>query len=268
MSLKRGYLFLGLVAITLFLGSCGVINSNMMFKTPKDGSFHYDSIPMRPTEDYTISVDDKLTFSLHPNSGRALIEGLTGTNTYDVNLNSRGAMVGQSGIFVDYVVTSEGIVDFPIIGEIKMLGLTVEQCVDTLEVLFSQQYQKPYVQVKITNRRCIVFSGNGNDASIVPLVNNNTSLLEVIAMTGGISPRGKASIVKVMRKVNGIREIYLIDISTIEGLKYADMIIQGNDYIYIEPKPQLIIGGLAAAAPVTSLISSIALIYTVLTKFK
>ena len=81
----------GVLFLALMLGSCA-INSNMMFKIPKDGSFKYDSIPIRPVENYKISIDDKLTFNLSTNKGKNLIEGLTGTSVYGeaVNQNSTG----------------------------------------------------------------------------------------------------------------------------------------------------------------------------------
>ncbi len=258
----------GIIFLALSLGSCA-INSNMMFKIPKDGSFKYDSIPLRPTENYKISIDDKLTFALSTNGGKSLIEGLTGTNAGGIvsnqNINYNNIGGGLQNIFL---VKTDGFVEIPILGNLHVQGLTIQQCEDTLESLFKSQYQDPFVQLKITNRRCVVFSGNGSSATIVQLENSNTTLLEVLAMTGGITPRGKARFVKVMRKVGSKREIYLIDVSTIDGLKYADMIIQGNDYIYVEPRMQLIQGALAEWAPIASLISTILLTFTFYSKFK
>ena len=238
----------------------------MMFKTPKDGSFKYDSIPMRPYEDYKISIDDKLAFDLNTNGGKNLIEALTQTS---VEGSGRGSGNGINNNINnrEFLVKSNGTVDIPIIGDLYVVGLTVQQCEDTLENLFKDQYQAPYIQLKVTNRRCVVFSGNGNSASIVPLQNANTTLLEVLAATGGISQRGNARLVKVFRKVKEKREIYLIDISTIDGLKYADMVIQGNDYIYIEPRSRIIMGAIAEFAPISSLISSFAVIYTLIKKY-
>lgn len=246
------------------LGSCA-INSNMMFKTPKDGSFVYDSIPLVPKEDYKLSIDDKLVFNLTTNRGKSLLEGISGTLTQsgaNSSSNSRGGANG--GNMNDYIVRSDGYVELPVLGDVKVQGLTIKDCEDTLEQLFKYQYQEPFVQLRVTNRRCVVFSGDGNAATIVTLENINTSLLEVLAKTGGISQRGKSRIVKVMRKVDGKREIYHIDISTIDGLKYADMIIQGNDYIYVEPRPQIIRGALQEWAPIASLASSLTLIFTIL----
>jgi polysaccharide export outer membrane protein len=156
--------------------------------------------------------------------------------------------------------------EFPIIGEVKVEGLTVAACEDTLEAHFSAQYQEPFVQVKITNQRVIVFPGNGGDARVIPLINNNTTLMEAIAQAGGIAERGKARSVKVMRREGGQRKIYSIDLSTIDGLQYSDMIVQGNDYIYIEPNPELTKGVVRELAPVLSIFSSALIIFTFLTQ--
>lgn len=255
--LKKTVKLISVVGFFAMLNSC-VINSNMMFKTPKDGSFVYDSIPLKPKEDYKLSIDDRLTFTLNTNDGKRLIEGMSGTSTLTVRNNNGGEGNG-------YVIRSNGFIELPVLGDLYVEGLTIKQCEDTLEYLFQSQYQDPFVQLQVTNRRCVVFSGDGSAASIVLLTNINTTLLEVLAKTGGISPRGKSRIVKVMRKVGDKREIYHIDVSTIDGLKYADMIIQGNDYIYVEPRPQLIQGAMREWAPIASLGSSLILIFTILT---
>ena len=260
----KGIIVFTLLTLVVLVSSCG-INSNMMFKTPKDGSFVYDSIPLRPLEDYKIAVDDKLTFTLRTNDGKSLIEGLSGTITKFDNINtSSGAAGSNIGNNSEYVVRSDGYVEFPVLGDVYITGMTIKQCEDTLERLFESQYQDPYVQLRVTNRRCVVFSGDGSAAKIITLSNLNTTLLEVLALSGGISPRGKSKVVKVMRKVGEKREIYHIDVSTIEGLEYADMIIQGNDYIYVEPRAEIIRGAMQEWSTVASLVSSVSLIFTLI----
>ncbi|MFN5912636.1 MAG: polysaccharide biosynthesis/export family protein [Bacteroidota bacterium] len=240
---------------SLLLSSCG-INSNLMFKEPKGYQAATDSIPLHPTEAYRISVDDKLFFTLAANDGKRIVESLSGVG---------GASQGANQV-QEYVVRKNGMAEFPIIGEVKVEGLTVAACEDTLEAHFSAQYQEPFVQVKITNQRVIVFPGNGGDARVIPLINNNTTLMEAIAQAGGIAERGKARSVKVMRREGGQRKIYSIDLSTIDGLQYSDMIVQGNDYIYIEPNPELTKGVVRELAPVLSIFSSALIIFTFLTQ--
>ena len=264
---KYKFLF-GLTFLLLSFNSC-IINREMMFKTPKDGSFKYDSVPLYPYEEYKIAVGDKISFDLNTNGGKNLIEGLTQTAVEGSARGSGGSVsAGASTNYArEFIVKLDSTIDLPVLGELKLVGLTMQQCEDTLESLFKDQYQEPFVQLRVTNRRCIVFSGNGNSATIVNLTNPNTTLLEVLAMTGGIHVGGNARLVKVMRKVKGKREIYLIDISTIDGLKYADMIIQGDDYIYIEPRTRLIQGAIAELAPILSLLSTFAVVYTLIKKY-
>lgn len=254
--LSKIYIFL-LLYLMLILSSCG-INSSIMFKTPKNTNFKYDSIPMRPKEDYKIARDDKISFTISNNHGHRIIEnqsGIGGINTTSVQ-----------GKEFEYLVKSDGSVELPIIGNLIVENLTVNQLEDTLAKKYSIEHQHPFIQVSVTNQRVIVFPGDGGEAKVIPLKNNNTTLMEAIAEAGGITDRGKANTIKLMRRVNGKREVYLFDLSTVEGLKYTDMIVQSNDYIYIEPHPQLAREALSQITPFLAIVSSLVVVLTVLTR--
>jgi len=236
--------------------SCG-INSNLMFKTPKGVEEKSDSIPLRPLTEYTISRDDKFSFTLYTNGGKRIVENMAGMN------ETQGTFVTP-----EYLVRANGIAELPLIGEINVAGLTVQQCEDTLAHRYAKEYQEPYVQVKLTNQRVIVFPGNGSAAKVIPLQNNNTTLMEAIALAGGIADRGRADKVKLMRNLGTTRVVYVLDLSTIDGLKYADMIVQANDYIYVEPAEQVGREAVKSAAPIVSLLSSALIIFTVFSTLK
>lgn len=241
----------------LFFTSCGV-NSNIMFKTPKGVEYKYDSIPMRPTEEYRISPDDKIAFTISNKQGHKIIENQTGVGGLNpLPMNARD---------MEYIVKPDGYVELPVIGNVHVEGLTITACEDTLAKLYSKEHQDPFVQVRVTNQRVIVFPGDGSDAKVVPLVNTNTTLMEAIAQAGGITDRGKANTIKLMRKIKGKREVYLIDLSKIEGLHYTDMIVQSNDYIYVEPNPRLAREVVAQITPFVTVLSSLVIVLTVLNK--
>jgi polysaccharide export outer membrane protein len=245
-----------LVLLTIWLfQSCGV-NSNIMFKVAKGEIVQTDSIPMTPNADYTISMDDKLKFSLSTNRGTKIIESMSGIREG----------TGENNGMAEYIVRRGGDVELPVVGSVHVEGLTVAECEDTLQKLFSKEYKEPFVQVQITNQRVIVFPGNGADAKVIPLINANTTLMEAIAQAGGITERGKANSVNLIRRENGERKIYKIDLSTVQGLRYVDMVVQANDYIYIEPKPDVAKETVKEIAPIISILSSALLIFTVLTK--
>ncbi|MBP6089889.1 MAG: polysaccharide biosynthesis/export family protein [Crocinitomicaceae bacterium] len=225
-----------------------------MFKSKDEKYATVDATPMKPSSDYQISVDDKITFSLSTNNGTTIIESLSGINKELQTTNQQ----------LDYVVRQDGTVELPILGNVYLKGFTVIQAEDTLQKLFAKEYNNPFVQLKITNQRVIIFPGGGSDARVIPLLNSNTTLMEVIAQAGGIAERGKANTVKIIRRENGERKMYKIDLSTVEGLKFVDMVVQANDYVYIEPKAAITRGVVTEIAPVVSILSSALIIFTVI----
>ena len=252
MRLKNRSVFFMFFTALILLQSCG-INSNLMFKQDKEERSEVNSskIPLQPMLESKISPNDKISFILSANNGEEIIEGLTGISS------ENAASFGD----LTYVVQSDGTIDLPILGKVAVVGLTITECQDTLKHYFKSSYNDPFVQVKIENQRVIVFPGDGSSASVIQLENPNTTLMEVIAASGGIPARGKANTIKIIRKVNGKREIYIVDLSTIDGLKYSDMIIQSNDYIYIEPAAELAKEIVRDLAPILSLLSSAIFIF-------
>ncbi|HLW29851.1 MAG TPA: polysaccharide biosynthesis/export family protein [Brumimicrobium sp.] len=245
--------------ISLALSSCGV-NSHIMFKTTKEDVI-VDNIPISPSDAYRLAPDDKFSFIMYVEGGKRIIDLGSGINTGDDAQT-------QSSVQIEYLVRNDGKVDLPILGLVDVFGLTIIEVQDKLRELYAVNYIDPFIQVEVTNRRVIVFPGTGGDAKVVPITNNNTTLMEAIALAGGITERGKANKVKVMRQTKEGREVYEIDLSTIGGLKYADMIVQSNDYIYVEPAKQLTRELLKEATPIISLISSAIVIISVILTLK
>lgn len=263
--LKKNYFF-ALIIVLLSLTSCG-INSDIMFKSPKgenqkNNSKYYeivnpDSLPREREEDYRMAVDDRITITVSPNDGKQIIESVTGTNSTGQG-NQTGSTIFRN---MEYVIRTDGFVNLPIIGDIKLSGLTLKQAEDTLKKAYSNYYIDPFVIVRVTNKRVIVFPGEGGDAKVIYLQNNNTRLMEVLAEAGGLSTRGKSKSIKLMRFVGSKRVIVPIDLSTLDGLAYADIIVQGNDYIYVEPHPRVVRQALQQATPFLSFVTTILLLF-------
>jgi polysaccharide export outer membrane protein len=74
-----------------------------------------------------------------------------------------------------------------------------------------------YVIIKVTNRRVFVFKGGGG--LVVNLNESPTSLIEVLAKSGGLDRTLKAYKIKIIRGDLKNPEVQLVDLSTIEGAK-------------------------------------------------
>jgi polysaccharide export outer membrane protein len=241
------------VAALLLLQSCKLwknVNSNQMFRIPKDGSFQFDTLQMQPSEDYKIGPGDRFSFFFSTNNGEKVINALSGVSGLG------GQAAGQMLNVMDYLVRRNGTVELPVIGIYPVAGLSVLELEDSLIKILSKNFQSPFVQIRLTNQRVIVFPGRG-DAKVIVLPNVNSTLLEVIALAGGIGNDSYSNSIKVMRRnKSNKREVYKIDLSTIEGVRAAEMIVQSNDYIYIDYKPRIASGILSETAPWISLFTT------------
>ena len=224
-----------------------------MLRTPKD--YKYAASPdSTNAAEYRISPNDIIEFSLYSNDGFKLVD-LTSLNTN----NSTGFRIANG---TEYLVEPSGEVKLPVLGKIKINGLTIREAQSLLEEKYASYYIRPYVMMKIINKRVIVFPGSAGDAKVIPLLNNNTTLIEGIALAGGLADDGKAKMIKLIREKKGEHEVYLIDLSVVEGIKQASMVLQANDIIYVEPRRKYAIRFLQEAAPVISVITSAFILYS------
>jgi len=258
--MKINYIYIVMsIGLLLAIQSCG-INSNLMLKTPKDYVFdelNVDSANAAKNE-YIIQVNDIIKFNFYTNNGQRVLEVAASSSAKSaVQVNS-----------LSYTIMADSLVKLPSVGELNIVGKSIREAELFIENKFSDLYIDPFVQVSVENKRVIVFPGSGGDSKVIILKNNNTTLLEVLALAGGITERGRASKIKLMRGDEGNKKVYLIDLSTIEGLQYTDLVIQNGDYLYIEPVPELGKELLKEIAPLVSIISSAAVIISVLTLFK
>lgn len=246
-----------------------------MLKIPADYPYAKfpDSVKVEP---YKIAVNDIISFSLYTNDGfkMATISGYA---------EGSAGGAGAAGA-TTFKVRSNGKIKMPVLGELDVLGLTVKQAEELLEEKFKQYFVNPFVILEITNKRIYLFRG-GVSANIVTLENENTTLFEVLAKAGGVaggtgssnaaSSNGGGGAMNYANKIKIIRgdlkkpDIYLVDLSKIDGLKDADIVMQANDIVYIEPVinyPYTITSDITSFTGLITSILSIAVLYSVLTK--
>ncbi|MGB0170796.1 MAG: polysaccharide biosynthesis/export family protein [Flavobacteriales bacterium] len=243
-----------LVLSTLGWTGC-TINRNIMFRPPSDFAFD----PFNPISDvnYRIAPNDLISFQLYANKGERLLSMTAGTTAGGVNgQGGNMQMMNQNNRFV-YEVRPDGTVELPELGPVQLSGLNIDEAETKLEKAYSENYKDPLALIEVTNQRVLVFPGEAGVASVVSLTNPNTSLLEVLALSGGIRGRGDARNVKLIRRGERRPTIHQFDLSTIDGLQYANTTVQAGDIVYVEPLPQYASEVLADIAPVLSLLGTI-----------
>ena len=251
----RFYKYFFLLLIVFCFSSCKVFRSNLMLKTNKDYTFDkiVDSLSK---QDYKIDANDIINVRIFSNDGFKIID-LANSNQM------------SRWIDLDYVINRDGTCKLPLIGRVKLAGLSIREATEYLEQIYADYYVKPFVYMTVTNKRVIVFPGNGGTAKVLNLTNNNTTVVEALALTGGISEDGKAYKVKLIRnQENQKPKVYLMDLSKIEGVAVGNTVVLAHDIIYVEPRYRLAKTLVAEITPIVSLISSTFLLYAFIKNVK
>lgn len=237
-----------IACISCLFQSCKVLYPNLMFKQ-KD--YQYFELAQKEIEQYIIQPGDELTIKIYSRDGFKLVDVI----------NSPTAGSGQSTS--TYIVDKEGFAKIPVLGDFYVKGYTESELERVLEQKFAGLFVDPYVVLNVTNRRAIVF--RGSTAKIVNLNRTPTSLLEVLGAAGGLDGNLKAYKIKIIRGDLKNPEVHLIDLSTLEGVRKTDLIVQGNDIIYIEEKRRVVSDVMNEFLPYFSALSTLSAFIALIT---
>ncbi len=237
----------GFVLMLLAVGSCKSYKENILFKVEDDEMEELSKVVVEIQENYTVGPDDHLQIEVFTNKG----EGLIDPN----NALSKGKNTDIAATRPFYVVKADGTIVLPIIGSTKLGGMNIPQVNKHLQEKFSIYYKDPFVQTKYLNKRVIVLGAT--EGKVIPLDNEGMNLLEVLALAGGVNNDAKGSNIRLIRGDLSNPQVQVIDLSTIAGMKRANLEIQPNDIIYIEPVRRPFAESLKDIVPILSLLTSV-----------
>ncbi len=274
--------------ISLF--SCAGYQNNILFRTGEDFDNNaFDEVKAKAEQNYRLAPFDYITIQVFTNDGEIIIDpsgdfgeeitdggGVITRNQNQFESDVSGIPIatgnagnvrdrtGRNGFLRRHLIQETGQILLPMIGKTKLAGLTLYQADSLLAEKFSKFYEKPYIITRYINKRVTVMGAMGN--KVITLTNENMTLLEVLALAGDFDKNTRANKIRLIRNANAGKPIMKnIDLSTWQGLKNAELIIQPNDVVYIEPRRRVGSEFLADFAQVATAIgSSVTLILTVL----
>lgn len=228
-----------------------------MFKTAE--GFKPDAITKEATHverNYVIQRNDYLKLDVYSNKGERLIdpnpELSSSTGTPSQNEDNK--------VRPNYLVDLAGITKFPMIGEIKVEGLTLRQAEAIIQKEYEKYFKEPFAVLTYANKRVIVLGAPGGQ--VIPITNQNMNLTEVLALAKGVDNNAKAQNIRVLRN----EQVFVIDLSTIEGYKSSNLLIQPGDIVYIEPIRRPVSEAFKDYAGIFSVTISLVSLVIVLTK--
>lgn len=202
-------------------------------------------------KNYTIQKYDYLEAEVYTNKGEKII---------DPEFRPSSGQGSQSAVLVNptYFIDANGVSKFPMIGEIKLEGLTIRQAEEILQQAYSKFYTEAYVVLKYTNKRVIVLGAPGGQ--VIPMVNENMHLVEILALAKGLGNESKAHNIRILRG----DDVFVADLSTFEGYVKNNILIQPGDIVYVEPIRRPLTEGLRDYGPILSIVTTLTTLVVVI----
>ena len=159
---------------------------------------------------------------------------LTMQTPYNVALGNSN--VSSQPTLQQYLVNNQGEIDFPVLGRLKIEGLTKNQAEDLIrEKLISYLKETPVVTVRMVNYKISVL-GEVNKPGTFTVTNEKVNVLEALAMAGDMTVYGVRENVKLVREdANGKRLIQTLNLNDADLVLSPYFYLQQNDILYVTP---------------------------------
>ena len=161
-----------------------------------------------------------------------------------------------------YLLDADGNVDFPILGKIKLAGLTRNAAIELLK-----EQMKPYlnninIQLRILNFKVTVL-GEVKNPGTFTIPNERITLPEALGIAGDLLITGVRKNVLVIRDVDGKKTETRVDLTSKELFSSPVYYLNQNDMVYVEPNRAKINSSVVNASNVGIVISIISLLTTI-----
>ena len=229
----KGFL---LLFLPLLMASCVTSKRvNLMQEAGKNGIPQYtDTLSY---EDYQLRIGDRMYIYVYSVDER--INKMFNASGSGVSSHMMRQSTGGTGYdLYTYEVRDDGTIDFPMVGDVLVRGLTTREVKRAIEQELSGfvknygDYQMISVEVNIVSRRFSVISDRGSGTFSIP--KEKITIFEALAMAGDIGDFGDRSQVRIVREKEGVTDIKTFDVRSNDIINSEFYYIEPNDVIYIQ----------------------------------
>lgn len=222
-------LFILLLIAETFFSSCKT-QSNILFDNSNNENNTAvielqkgKSIPN--SEEQIVKIGDALEIRNLKNE--ALISGVEG------KLGGGTEKVSQY-----YQVKKDSMVVLPVIGNTKLGGLSIGKATEMVNKLYEKSLlQNPIITLTIVNQN-VTLLGEFKQPGNFPLLKDQTHLIEMVGIAGGLLPEANKKRIKVIRGDLENPQILIVNLANVSSLSDKRLYLQNNDIIYAEPSVQ------------------------------
>jgi len=223
------------ICVQMLLSSCASNRKTVYFNDQQDAVLKSANVPSKNT----IHPNDLLSIavtSLNP----------AATEIFNKPNNSYVSSTGLGGVnqaSPGYLVNDEGMIQFPVLGDLKIDGLTTNELrlKITRELVNRKLLVDPIVIVRQLNFRVSIL-GEVSKPTVVNVPSEKISLLEALGLAGDITIYGKKENVMVIREEDGVKKIKRINLNSSEIFGSEYYYLKSNDIVYVEANKAKVAG--------------------------
>ena len=222
---------LSLTLMLLTAVSCG---------TPKEITYFQDLKPgqtqLAITDPVEIRVRPKDKLSILVNAPDPKLSNMFNLPIVSQQIGQESATGSSRGVS-GYTVDSEGNITFPVLGKVRVDGMTREQIAEHLTTQLKEQelIKDPVVTVEFMNLFVSVM-GEVNHAGRIKIDRDNFTILDALSEAGDLTIFGKRERVLVLRQENGKQVVYGVNLCDARQIYSSPVYyLQQNDVVYVEP---------------------------------
>lgn len=214
--------------------SCQTSKQLTYFKDLSDTAA-LQTIPTAKAPPLQLQADDQVQLSISSPSAEA-------SSFFNLMALSPSSSVGattstqpnQSFINL-YIISNEGKITLPVLGDIQASGLTLEQLKQQVVTALKPYLTNPIVSARLTNFKVTVI-GEVNKPFTVLVDREKINILEAIGASGDMTVYGARQKVKVIRKLpDGNTEVGKLDFNSSKMFQSPYFNLRQNDIIYVQP---------------------------------
>jgi len=207
-----------IIGILLILGGCGGQEYKLV-QTQKPVS---DKKVSDRSIEYLILPQDRLEVSLYKDPSQESLGGGTG---------ELGQRMNQNGILVN----AAGYIPLPLIGKIKVSGLTQSQAADRITEQYKKYLNTPSVYVEVLNKRLFVL-GEVKSPGVIKIDKEKMTLFEALAFAGDLTDDAvRNDIIILSNSATKGLQMRHVNLTNFDTMKYASLMLRPNDIVYVQP---------------------------------
>ena len=222
-----------------------------------------EGMPLTENMEATVAPYDELRINVISSTGKEdeLVKPF--------NAVQQGNMGSVGGYYYGgYLVDGSGNIQFPVLGDLHVEGLTRLQLQDTIahQLMHNGYLKDPLVVVRFLNFKVFFLSSSGG--KVLNVTNERCTFLEALAMSGGLDWYTRRDRIGVMREVDGKRVVHYLDPRSTSVFEDDFFVLQQNDIIFTEEMPYKFFSANlnTVLGLVTTLVSTLS-IYTLVSGF-